>query len=106
MVVSRVEDVRVGIGSGTARRVAGIVLLCLRVLLIPGEADHLCARPEMAAPGSSKDHAAARRHSARRMPGAGAWQAPGTDPAGAAPSRRIASRRMRAGPAGCSAPRR
>jgi hypothetical protein len=50
MAVSRVEDIRVGARPRAAERVTSALLLCLRVLLIPGEATSVCARPGMAEP--------------------------------------------------------
>jgi hypothetical protein len=52
MAVSRVGEIRVASPSRSGPRLATTLLLCLRVLLIPGEAGQVCSRPGMAEPSA------------------------------------------------------
>jgi hypothetical protein len=76
MAVSRVGEIRVAAPPRSGPRVATTLLLCLRVLLIPGEAGHVCARPGMAEPSARvrRPTVVPARQATDRDPGA--WVAP------------------------------
>jgi hypothetical protein len=66
MAVSRAEEIRIAASPRSSARAAATVLLCLRVLLIPGEAARACARPGMVSPGvrARRPKAVPDRHTA------------------------------------------